>query len=51
MVLPAMLTAEIGLPHDPALPIGERIVTVSLVHIVRLEPLSEPAPGNGQAGT
>jgi len=50
MVLPATLTAEIGLPADPAVPIAERIVTVSLVHMVRLEPLGAPTPGNGQAG-
>jgi len=49
MVLPALQTAEIGLPHDPALPIAGRIVTVSLAHIVRLEPLDvAKTTGNGQ---
>jgi hypothetical protein len=49
MVLPALLTAEIGLPQNPAVPIAARIVTVSLAHIVRLEPLAAAvsARGNG----
>ena len=35
---------------DPAQPIADRIVTVALLHVVRLEPL-EPAaaPGDGAA--
>jgi hypothetical protein len=49
MVLPALLTAEIGLPQNPAVPIAARIVTVALAHIVRLEPLpaAAAAKGNG----
>jgi hypothetical protein len=49
MVLPALHTAEIGLPHNPALPIAGQIVTVSLAHIVRLEPLEAAAAGDGAA--
>ncbi len=52
MLLLAQRTAEIGLPPDSELPIAERIVTISLIHIVGLEPLpaGTPASGNGSAG-
>jgi hypothetical protein len=39
MVLLARRTAEIGLPQDQGQPIADRIVTISLLHIVRVEPL------------
>jgi hypothetical protein len=39
MVLPARRTAEIGIPQDQGQPIADRILTVSLLQIVRVEPL------------
>ncbi len=39
MVLPARRTAEIGIPQNQGQPIADRIVTVSLLHIIRIEPL------------
>lgn len=39
MVLVARRTAEIGLPQDSMLPIADKIVTISLSHITRVEPL------------
>lgn len=48
MVLPARHSAEVGIPGDPALPIADRILTLALIHIVRLEPLAmSAAAGNG----
>jgi hypothetical protein len=51
MVLPARRSAEIGIPRDTAQPIADRIVTVSLLHVVRLEPLeSAGTKTDGQGG-
>jgi hypothetical protein len=43
MVLPARRSAEIGIPSDPAHPIADRIITVSLLHVTRLEPINGAA--------
>jgi hypothetical protein len=49
MLLLAQRTAEGGLPSDADLPIADRIVTISLIHIVGVEPLpaGKPTSGNG----
>jgi hypothetical protein len=48
MMLLARHTAEIGIPGETAVPIADRIVTIALLHIVRVEPLeAAKAPGNG----
>jgi hypothetical protein len=48
LMLLARHSAEVGIPGETAIPIADRIVTIALLHIVRLEPL-EPAKttGNG----
>ncbi len=39
MVMPGVRTAIIGVPADPLVPLYARTEVVSLLHIVRLEPL------------
>ncbi len=40
----------LGMPSKAEPMIAERIVTLSLGHIVRIEPLRAKAKGNGQSG-
>lgn len=43
MVLPARRTLAVGVPAEPGQTIADRIVTVSLLHVVRLESLDTAA--------
>jgi hypothetical protein len=48
MLMPGRRIAIIGLPDDPDYPSFDRTVTVSLLHVQRLEPIGTPnASGNG----
>jgi hypothetical protein len=48
MVLTGQNAAVIGLPGDPTRP-ADRLVTVALLHVTRLEPLeAAKTTGNGQ---
>jgi hypothetical protein len=44
MVLPERRTVVIGITADPAQTIADRVVWVSILHVVRLEPINTPAP-------
>lgn len=48
MLMPGRRIALVGLPNDPAVPAFERFVTVSLLHVQRLEQL--PAKASESAG-
>jgi hypothetical protein len=48
MLMPGRRTATIGLPDDPNYPAYDLTVTVSLLHVQRLEPLPmQNVGGNG----
>lgn len=50
MLMPGRRTVTLGLPDNPAVPVYDRQVIVSLLHVQRLEPLSTAATtGNGSA--
>jgi hypothetical protein len=51
MVMTGRRTAIIGLTAEPGKPIYERTVTVTLLHIVRVEPLgtAQEESGDGKA--
>jgi hypothetical protein len=40
LCMPTFSTVIIGLPRDPAQPIAERATMISLLHVVRVEPLA-----------
>ncbi len=42
MCMPGYTSTIIGLPRDPSRPVAERYEIISMLHIVKLEPL-EPA--------
>jgi len=44
MLIATRRTAAIGVPSEASQPTAERIVTVSLLHIVRLEPIDAATP-------
>jgi hypothetical protein len=51
MLMPGRRTATIGVPNDPAVAAYDRTVTVSLLHVQRIEPFDiAPASGNGKQG-
>jgi hypothetical protein len=48
MLMPGRRTVTIGLPDDPTLPVYDRQVIVSLLHVQRLERADTvPTGGNG----
>jgi hypothetical protein len=48
MLMPGRRTVTIGLPDNPAVPVYDRQVIVSLLHVQRLEPLGVAGvPGGG----
>lgn len=48
MLMPGRRTVTIGLPDDPALPVYDRQVILSLLHLQRLEFQEQSKPdGNG----
>ena len=50
MLMPGRRTVIVGLPDDPATPVFDRHVIVSMLHVQRLEFLhpQTPTPGDGQ---
>jgi hypothetical protein len=42
MLMPGRRYVTIGLPDDPATPVADRQVMVSMLHVQRLEPLESP---------
>lgn len=50
MLMPGRRYVIIGLPDDPATPVADHQVTISMLHVQRLEPLeiSNPTAGDGQ---
>jgi hypothetical protein len=51
MLMPGRRTVTVGLPDNPAVPIYDQQVIVSLLHVQRLEPLQpSAAPGDGAPG-
>jgi len=45
-------TILVGVPRAGSNePLYERHVTIDVSHIVRIEPLGQPVPGNGSSGT
>lgn len=50
LIMPGARSVEIGIAADPNQAFFDRVVTVSLIHITRLEPLSGtiPTTTNGQ---
>jgi hypothetical protein len=42
MLMPGKRIAIVGIPDDPAIPAFDRTVTVSLLHVQRLEPMQAP---------
>jgi hypothetical protein len=39
MLMPGKRTAIVGIPDDPTIPAYDRTITVSLLHVQRLEPM------------
>jgi hypothetical protein len=51
MLLPGRRTVTVGIPDDPATPVYDRQVIVSMLHVQRMEPLDgQPAPGQSDIG-
>jgi hypothetical protein len=49
MLMPGRRFVIVGLPDNPAVPVFDRQVVVSMLHVQRLEPIEATAPpGNGQ---
>lgn len=47
-ILPTRRVVVLGVGGDPASGVFDRAIQISLLHIVRIEPLEVPVKGNGQ---
>jgi len=47
MLMPGRRYVTIGLPDDPATPVADHQVIVSMLHVQRLEPLESPKAASG----
>jgi hypothetical protein len=50
MILPGRRALVVGLPGDPQRPF-EHFVTIALLHVTRMEPVTAPPSGDGFTGS